>query len=143
MAKRTAAYAVSTKTQKLFIGLVLLAVLLQLATILYWLIRQYPTNHNLSSYLVITVEGVLVPVLFFVTAYWLRRRSGGFMNRIFDAAFFAAMGVVMAGLISSSTIFYQQLYIFNGGYWRSILYTLAPTAFGYILFLAFLLRYKD
>jgi hypothetical protein len=143
MPKRTAAYAVSAKTQRLFVGLVVALVLLQAATIIYWVVKQYPSNHNLSAYLIPSAEGVLVPAIFFLTAYWLRRRPGGFKARYFDAALYGFMGVLLLGVISSSTIFYQQLYIFNGGYWRSILYTLAPQAVGYIIFVIFLLRYRD
>lgn len=143
MTKRTAAYAVSVKTQKLFIGLVAGAILLQAATIFYWVIKQYPSNHNLSAYLIPSAEGILIPVVLFLTAYWLRRRPGGFKARAFDSVLFSVMGVLLLAIISSSTIFYQQLYIFNGGYWRSILYSLAPQAVGYIIYVIFLLRFRS
>lgn len=145
MPKRTAASAsaVSPPTRNLFIGLAVLSVIMQAAVILYWVISQYPSNHNLSAYLLPAVMGIAAPVIFFATAYLLRQRTGRWKERTFDAVLFATMGMLASELLQQSTIFYQRFYIYNGGYWRSVLYTLTPLAVSYLIYVIFLLWYRD
>lgn len=143
MPKRTAAYTVPKNTQTLFIGLGALSVLMQVAILAYWAISQYSSNHNLSAYLLPLAIGVVAPVAFFATAYWLRRRPGVFRTRAFDAVLFTTLGLITSSVLEESTVFYQRLYVFNGGYWSSVVYTLAPVAVAYVLYLILLLRYGD
>jgi len=144
MAKaKTKTYAITPKTQEIFLTMAVLSVLMQTALIAYWVIKQYPANHNLSAYLIPLVQGILAPIIFFLSAYLLRHRQGGGRAVWFDSAIFAAIGLLASNIISQSTIFYQQLYIFSGGYWRSVLYTLAPLGITYIAYLVFLARYKS
>ncbi|HET7528902.1 MAG TPA: hypothetical protein VFJ84_01585 [Candidatus Saccharimonadales bacterium] len=135
-------YAVTPKTQEIFLTMAVLSVLMQAALIAYWVIRQYPSNHNLSAYLIPLVEGIIAPVVFFLSAYLMHRRGQGGRPLWFNSAIYAAIGLLAADVISQSTIFYQQLYVFNGGYWRSVIYTLAPLGFTYIFYLVFLYRFK-
>lgn len=135
-------YLINPKLQNLIIWLAVASVIIQIAVIAYWIIRQYPSNHNLSSYLLISVYSFGAPLLFFLTALWLRHKPGSWRTRSFDAVIFMALGMVAAGIVSESTIFYERLYIFNGGYWRSILYSLIPWAVTYIIYVIFLLRFK-
>lgn len=144
MAKsKTKTYAITPKTQEIFLTMAVLSVVMQMALIVYWVTRQYPSNHNLSAYLIPFVQGIIAPIIFFLTAYFTRHRRGSDRARWFDSAIFAAIGLLASDVISQSTIFYQQYYIFNGGYWRSVVYTLAPMVLTYVFYLAFMLRYKS
>lgn len=135
------AYLINPRLQNLIIWLAVASVLTQVAVICYWIIRQYPTNHNLSGYLLISVYGFGAPLIFFLTAVWLRQKQGGWRARVFDGLIYAAMGMIAADILNQSTTFYQQFYIFNGGYWRSILYSLIPWIVAYIIYVIFLWRY--
>lgn len=115
---------------------------MQIAVIGYWVIRQYPTNHNLSAYLLLSVYAFAAPLIFFLTAFWMRHKTDGLRIRIFDAMIFTAIGMLAADILNQSTTFYQRLYVFNGGYWRSILYSLIPWAVAYIVYVVFLWRFK-
>lgn len=144
MAKaKTKTYAITPKTQEIFLTMAVLSIVMQVALIMYWVTRQYPSNHNLSAYLIPFIEGIVAPVIFFLSAYLTRHRRGGNRAHWFDSAIFAAIGLLAADIVSQSTIFYQQWYIFDGGYWHSVLYTLAPLLITYVFFLAFLFRYKN
>lgn len=143
MPKRTAAYAVSPRTQSLFVVFAAAAVLMQLAIIAYWMIKQYSSNHNFSGFLIPAVQGIVAPLVFFITAYLIRKIDGSQKVRIFDAALIATIGVLLAGILTQSTVFYQGLYIYYGGYWRSALYYLVPLGLAYLVYLVFLLRNKS
>lgn len=140
---KTKTYAITPKTQEIFLTIAVLSVVMQAALITYWVIRQYPSNHNLSAYLIPFVEGIVAPVVFFLTAYLVHRGVKGGRTLWFNSAIFAAIGLLASDVIGQSTIFYQQYYVFNGGYWRSVLYTLAPLVVTYIAYLIFLARYRS
>lgn len=120
-----------------------LSVMMQLALIAYWVVRQYPSNHNLSGYLIPFVQGVVAPVIFFISAYLARQRQPDSRAKWFDSALFTAIGILAADIITQSTVFYQQSYVLKGGYWQSVFYDLLPLAVTYLLYLTFLLRYRS
>ena len=117
--------------------------LAQLATLLYWLVRQYPSNSNLSSFLIPGVEVVILPALFCVTAYFARHLNKPVKTRVFDATFYGVMGVILSGIVGQAMIMVYQRYVTIGsGYWESVFYDLAGAGISYLIFLVFLWRHK-
>ncbi|HSX16509.1 MAG TPA: hypothetical protein VLH86_00205, partial [Patescibacteria group bacterium] len=107
-------------------AVVLAAYLGQIIEVLYWILSQWPDNHNLSAFLVIRVSGIVLPGLFFAAAYCTVPKTAGRQSAIFESALLAVVGVALTSLVTQVSLHvYQQFITLSGGYWQSVLYTLS------------------
>jgi len=141
--KQAPGFTVHPTLQKIFLALTVSAFVLQAGQILYWMIRQYPSNHNLSGYLVYGVYAVVAPLALFLMSFYLLPRTSGRLASLFRAALLTTMGIVAMGTLSQLTVlFYQRFIVLGGGYWQSAITNLAPCVLVLVLYPALLLALK-
>jgi hypothetical protein len=135
-------YRVRPELQKFFIVLAALSIVIQVATILYWALRQYPSNSNFSAFLLPAVDSFIVPVIMFLSAYYLvPQRDRG--SRIFESLLLMTMGLLASGILSQMTMLaYTRFVTIGSGYWESVAYDLGGSAVALLLYTALLLRYR-
>jgi hypothetical protein len=132
--------------QRAFSALVLAMFIAQIAVMSYWLFRQYPSNHNLSSFLPIGISMVGMPLIFFLTAYYFIP-SRPLAAKLFSCLLCAVGGLMLVGLVDIAS---NQLSIaspmFIDAYWKGVVYQLAGDGVAlvvYIVGLVYLARSKS
>lgn len=110
--------------QKLFIFLGATAYVLGFATVLFSILRQYPNNQNLSGFYPILVS-LAIPVVLFALAYLMAAKKLPRLNRIFEAALFTLMGLLLFSIISQAAYLAPQWLLASASqhtawYWRII-----------------------
>lgn len=136
MKAKASSYAISYLLQRIIIIIFLISYILGILMIAYWVIDQYPDNHNLSGYLLISLQTILIPVFMFIPAYVSANKKLVKQARIFDALLFTVIGFTISGIISQIAIFpFVNFYRFGGNsYWGSVINQLILTLLGLVLY---------
>ena len=85
--------------QKTFIWLAGGAFVSFAVLIIYQIIQQYPSNPNVSAFLLTSLENFVLPSLLFVVAYITSSKGLLHTNRLFQASLFMVMGVMTLAVI--------------------------------------------
>jgi len=132
-------YAVPPFVQLVLMTSMTAAFLAQNGLWLYWVIRQYPSNSNLSGFLLIALISFLVPATMFILALWLSKQRDKRL-RLFESFLFAAMGSIAAGVLNIvSNFIYSTLVTTGSGYWQSVGYEIGAHVVLLALYICFLL----
>ncbi len=140
---RAKIYQINPFIQKWFLGVWLTGYALSLSFLLHWVLSQYPDNHNLSSYLLISIDSVLLPLLLFLVTFSTAKKGVTGLTRWFEGALLTSIGIMIIGILNQvSHMRFLHFSVFDGGYWQSISYNLAVTLVGASIFIALLYKYR-
>jgi hypothetical protein len=138
---KTKGYTVSPLVQWVFIGVVVAFFSLQAAQTLYFMIRQFPSNHNFSGFYWLVMYTLLMPLVFFVAAYWINPGRHSRRVRLFQGLFLGVTGVTLGQMLNqglSQVLFLAKLPI-NSSFWQYLLYAGIPYGIALLVFVPFLL----
>ena len=115
--------------QKIFIGVSVSWFIVSAVSLVARVIQQYPTNQNLSAFLTTTIVSVVLPLVFFATAYAVKARSVSRLIRVFRSIVWAVVGTCLVGIIDRLVSILYGSASSDAGYWEMMSYSFG----GYVI----------
>lgn len=113
-------YAVSPAIQRIFVYSALAGYLVTTVYEIVMATIQISSNPNLSSYYWVGVYSIILPLIFFVVAYWLSNKKNKYPVRIFASTLLATSGmfaVLASNSLVNHLIVASRSTVFASGFW--------------------------
>ncbi len=119
-----------------------ISLLVSAGMIIKWIISQYSKNHNLSAYLLVSIESIALPLIMFGAAYFsssLKKHP-----RVFEAVVASMLGLTITSTLGMLRLVFNIYRFFPNvtSYWQSILQELGFLAISFFVYCLWLYAYR-
>ena len=136
-------YTITPVVQNAFILLLVSHFIVSAIFIIYYVVQQWPTNRNLSGYLLISIHSVVLPLLFFLFSYLTQTKPMARRLKIFESLFYALFGLLFYALVQLLlNYFYVWTSTTRDTYWESVSSDLVAALIVFILYCACVVRFR-
>jgi hypothetical protein len=127
----------TSSVQRLYVFALAGALTAMVGTMVYRMMLQYPSNPNLSSYLISSVQMVVLPVALFVAAFVTGPKKLPQLARVFDGLLFTTMGILLYAIVAGIARYFNSYFISSqAGYWPWVMYELGVVAIALVVYIA-------
>lgn len=124
---------ISSSLQRVLVIAVCGAATALIGLTLYRILRQYPTNPNLSGFYVGMISTIALPAVLVVTSYVLNGKLKGFA-RVFACLLWAVMGMMIYDIMTNVATLIRPAFSGQSSYEAWFIYELAIAAIAFIAY---------